>query len=69
MIQLQENLWADGRAEGQTLLGPSAYIVPVVQQEKPWKKSQIKHSLAVLNTAGAICWKYARQSLRAKLQI
>ena len=39
-------------------IGPF-WSCPGVQQEKPQKKSQIKHCLTTLNTARAICWKYA----------
>ena len=47
--------------EGQTLLHRNLLLwsCPSVQQEKPQKKSQIKHCLTTLNTARAICWKYA----------
>ena len=48
------------RRKDRTSFIGSIWPWPGVQQEKPQKKSHIKHCLTILNTARAICWKYAR---------
>ena len=50
--------WTDGWKDGPYFIGPF-WSWPRVQQEKPQKKSQIKHCLTTLSTAGALCRKYA----------
>ena len=46
----------DRQKDRPSFTGPF-WPCPGVQQEKPQKKSQIKHCLTTLNTARAICWK------------
>ena len=71
-ISFAKNKWANsektyGQTRGRTdyraddpyqplFIGP-IWSCPGVQQEKPQKKCQVKHCVATLNTARAICWK------------
>ena len=49
--------WTDRRKDIPSFFIGTFWPYPGIQQEKPQKKSQIKHCLATLSTAGATCLK------------